>query len=80
MDQPRRMEDACVQQVEDQTRHRLFRRDWENQTAAGRRLTRRRNGKDRAAHRRQNGVSCLHIFSIPDLPEIDDYYEPFTFD
>ena len=54
-------------------------KDWENQRkwkggwkrGAGGRLTPRIGGKFRV---------LAKIFMNPDLPEIDDYYEPFTFD
>ena len=53
-------------------------KDWENQkrwnggwTKKGGRLQPRMGGKWRL---------LANIFANPDLPEIDDYYEPFTFD
>ena len=38
-----------------------------------------RRAADRAEARRQAGV-LMKLFANPNLPEIDDYYEPFTFD
>ena len=33
-----------------------------------------------SAARVDAGVCCPRFLPIPDLPQIDDYYEPFTFD
>ena len=53
-------------------------KDRENQTLE-RRLAPQEERQDRAAHGRKWRV-LANIFANPDLPEIDDYYEPFTFD
>ena len=53
-------------------------KDWENQEQLEGRLGAQGNGAiDRS--RAATGV-LLKIFANPHLPEIDDYYEPFTFD
>jgi len=54
-------------------------KDWENQERWNGGWTRGANGR---IHPRQGGkLSILmKIFANPNLPEIDDYYEPFTFD
>ena len=79
LDQPRRHGIRLVQQRRDQARHRLSRRTGRTRsagTAAGcasatARSSRSIGGKWRV---------LAKIFANPDLPEIDDYYEPFTFD
>ncbi len=54
-------------------------RDWENQAKWNGGWTRKSNGK---IHPKMGGKLRLlsNIFANPDLPEIDDYYEPFTFE
>ncbi|MCM5572355.1 nitrate reductase subunit beta [Burkholderiaceae bacterium FT117] len=54
-------------------------KDWENQQRWKGGWTRKANG---AIEPMQGGKWSLlmKIFSNPNLPEIDDYYEPFTFD
>ena len=54
-------------------------KDWENQQRWNGGWTRGANGR---IHPKQGGkLSILmKIFANPNLPEIDDYYEPFTFD
>jgi nitrate reductase beta subunit len=54
-------------------------KDWENQTRWRGGWQRKRNG--RIAPRQGGRLAILaKIFANPHLPEIDDYYEPFTFD
>ncbi|HSE76767.1 MAG TPA: nitrate reductase subunit beta [Alphaproteobacteria bacterium] len=54
-------------------------REWENQDKWNGGWIRRKNGK--IAPRIGGKWRVLaNIFANPDLPEIDDYYEPFTFD
>ncbi len=54
-------------------------RDWENQDRWQGGWTREKSGRLRP---RQGGklASLAKIFGNPHLPEIDDFYEPFTFD
>src|SRR3546814_3819397 len=54
-------------------------KDWENQNHWNGGWRRRGDGK---IEPRQGGRLKLlsRIFANPNLPEIDDYYEPFTFD
>ncbi len=54
-------------------------KDWENQDKWNGGWARGKNGK---IHPKQGGRWRIlsKIFGNPDLPEIDDYYEPFTFD
>jgi nitrate reductase beta subunit len=54
-------------------------KDWENQKRWKGGWTRRKNGE---IEPRIGGKWRIlsNIFANPDLPEIDDYYEPFTFD
>ncbi|MCB9960132.1 MAG: nitrate reductase subunit beta [Rhodospirillaceae bacterium] len=54
-------------------------KDWENQKRWNGGWTRKKNGEIQP---RQGGKwrTLEKIFANPDLPEIDDYYEPFTFD
>ena len=54
-------------------------KDWENQKKWNGGWIRRRNGK---LEPRLGGKFRVlaKIFANPDLPQIDDYYEPFTFD
>ncbi|MEQ1509488.1 MAG: nitrate reductase subunit beta [Sphingopyxis sp.] len=56
-----------------------FPKDWENQDRWKGGWERQRNGKIRP---RIGGKLRLlsKLFANPDLPEIDDYYEPYTFD
>jgi nitrate reductase beta subunit len=54
-------------------------KDWENQEKWKGGWRRRRNGK--IEPRIGNRLRVLaNIFANPDMPQIDDYYEPFTFD
>jgi nitrate reductase beta subunit len=54
-------------------------KEWENQSKWNGGWVRKSNGK---IEPRQGGKLSLlmKIFANPNLPEIDDYYEPFTFD
>ena len=54
-------------------------KDWENQVRWRGGWERRKNGK---IVPKQGGRLAIlaKIFANPHLPEIDDYYEPFTFD
>ena len=54
-------------------------KEWENQDKWNGGWARGKNGK---IHPKQGGRWRIlsKIFGNPDLPEIDDYYEPFTFD
>ena len=54
-------------------------RDWENQTRWKGGWTRKRNGRIQPRIGSKWRI-LANIFANPDLPEIDDYYEPFTFD
>ncbi len=56
-----------------------FPKDWENQKRWNGGWERQRNGRIRP---KMGGKWRLlaKIFANPDMPEIDDYYEPFTFD
>ena len=77
LDQPSWRRIRLVQQRRDQTRRRLSERTGEtrtNGTAAGSaRVTVQSN------QRRGQVALLMRIFANPNLPEIDDYYEPFTF-
>jgi len=53
--------------------------DWENQERWNGGWKRTRNGKIRPKMGSKPFI-LAKIFANPDLPEIDDYYEPFTFD
>lgn len=53
--------------------------DWENQARWNGGWERKKNGKLQPKMGGKLGV-LAKIFANPDLPEIDDYYEPFTFD
>jgi nitrate reductase beta subunit len=78
VDQPRGHGIRLVQQRRDQARHRLPQGLGEP-GALERRLVRKRNGKLEPKIGGKWRV-LAKIFANPDLPEIDDYYEPFTFD
>ncbi|MBN8530316.1 MAG: nitrate reductase subunit beta [Alphaproteobacteria bacterium] len=54
-------------------------KDWENQDRWKGGWERKKNGK---IHPKQGGKwrTLANIFANPNLPSIDDYYEPFTFD
>lgn len=54
-------------------------KDWENQAKWRGGWERKSNGK---IHPKQGGKwrTLANIFANPNLPSIDDYYEPFTFD
>ena len=68
-----------VQQCRDQARHRLSRRTGRTRSAGAADGSARRTA--RSCRSRAAGSSILaKIFANPHLPEIDDYYEPFTFD
>ena len=54
-------------------------RDWENQKRWKGGWRRKKNGKIEPRIGSKWRV-LANIFANPDLPEIDDYYEPFTFD
>jgi nitrate reductase beta subunit len=54
-------------------------KDWENQTRWKGGWTRKRNGRIQPRIGSKWRI-LANIFANPDLPEIDDYYEPFTFD
>ena len=54
-------------------------KDWENQERWNGGWRRKRNGKIEPRIGAKWRV-LANIFANPDLPEIDDYYEPFTFD
>ncbi|MCH9853582.1 MAG: nitrate reductase subunit beta [Alphaproteobacteria bacterium] len=56
-----------------------FPKEWENQEKWKGGWHRGKNGK---IHPKQGGRwrTLAKIFGNPDMPEIDDYYEPFTFD
>ncbi len=56
-----------------------FPKDWENQKKWNGGWTRTANGKIRPKIGAKWRV-LANIFANPDLPEIDDYYEPFDFD
>ena len=53
--------------------------DWEDQARWNGGWERKKNGKIQPKLGGKFGV-LSKIFANPDLPEIDDYYEPFTFD
>ena len=79
LDQPRRRGIRLVQQRRDQARHRLSQGLGEPE-ALERRLGAQGERQDRAASMGGKWRILAKIFANPDLPEIDDYYEPFTFD
>jgi nitrate reductase beta subunit len=54
-------------------------RDWENQERWNGGWVRNGNGKIKPKQGGKLGV-LANIFANPNLPELDDYYEPFTFD
>ena len=54
-------------------------KDWENQDRWNGGWRRKRNGKIEPRIGSKWRI-LANIFANPDLPEIDDYYEPFTFD
>ena len=56
-----------------------FPRDWENQKRWNGGWTRKANGKIEPKMGAKWRI-LAKIFANPDLPEIDDYYEPFDFD
>ncbi|MEZ5895422.1 MAG: nitrate reductase subunit beta [Parvularculaceae bacterium] len=53
--------------------------DWEDQARWNGGWERKKNGKIQPKMGSKLGI-LAKIFANPDLPEIDDYYEPFTFD
>jgi nitrate reductase beta subunit len=75
---PRRRRVRLVQQRRDQARHRLSQGLGEPE-ALERRLAAQANGASAAAQGAKWRI-LANIFANPDLPEIDDYYEPFNFD
>ena len=54
-------------------------KDWENQERWNGGWRRKKNGKIEPKIGSKWRI-LANIFANPDLPEIDDYYEPFTFD
>ncbi len=66
-----------VQQCRDQARHR-YPKDWRTRSAGTAAGSGRRT-QDRAEAGGKLSI-LAKIFANPNLPEIDDYYEPFTFD
>ncbi len=54
-------------------------KEWENQKRWNGGWLRKRNGKIQPRMGAKWRI-LANIFANPDLPEIDDYYEPFTFD
>ena len=79
LDHPRRHGVRVVQQRRDQARHRLSRRSGRTRTsgtAAGCARATAGSSRSRAA----SWSILMKIFANPNLPQIDDYYEPFTFD
>ncbi|WP_188705539.1 nitrate reductase subunit beta [Silvimonas iriomotensis] len=54
-------------------------KDWENQEHWNGGWTRKDNGKLKLKQGSRLQI-LLNLFGNPNLPEIDDYYEPFTFD
>ena len=54
-------------------------KDWENQKRWNGGWKRKKNGKIEPRIGSKWRI-LANIFANPDLPEIDDYYEPFTFD
>ncbi len=80
VDQPRGHGIRVVQQRRDQARHRLSRSSGRTRTAgraAGRRKRERRSNRSGIGSRWR---VLANIFANPTCREIDDYYEPFTFD
>ncbi len=77
LDQPRRHGIRLVQQRRDQARHWLP-QGLGKPEALERRLGPQEERQDRARSAGNGG--SREYFANPDLPEIDDYYEPFTFD
>ena len=55
-------------------------KDWENQDKWNGGWVRKAQRHDRAAPWAASGSCWRRSSPIPNLPEIDDYYEPFTFD
>jgi nitrate reductase beta subunit len=78
LDQSRRRRIRLVQQRRDQAWHRLSQGLGEPE-ALERRLASASQRQDRAAMGAKWRI-LAKIFANPDLPEIDDYYEPFDFD
>ena len=68
-----------VQQCRDQAGHRLSQGLGEPE-ALERRLGAQEERQDRSRKQGGDWRVLANIFANPDLPEIDDYYEPFTFD
>jgi len=54
-------------------------KEWENQDKWNGGWVRKANGKIEP-HQGARWEALMRIFANPNLPEIDDYYEPFTFD
>ena len=78
LDQPPGMEHAWFNNVE--TKPGIgYPKEWENQDKWNGGWVRRADG---SIVPRQGGKwqLLMKIFANPNLPEIDDYYEPFTFD
>ena len=79
LDQPRGHGIRLVQQRRDQARHRLSQGLGEP-GALERRLGAQAQRQASSPRSAASGACWRSIFANPDLPEIDDYYEPFTFD
>ncbi len=79
VDEPRRRRVHVVQQRRDQARDRLP-EALGGPGAVERRLGARPEGPAAAEGRRPAAQAAANIFSNPDLPELDDYYEPWTYD
>ena len=79
VDQPPGRRVHVVQRRRDQARARATRKRWEDQEQwrGGWELDRKGRLRLKAGGRVKK---LLTIFSNPDLPEIDDYYEPWTYD
>ena len=55
-------------------------KEWENQDKWNGGWVRKANGKIEPRQGAQVEAADANIFANPNLPQIDDYYEPFTFD
>ncbi len=78
LDEPRRHGIRLVHNVE--TKPGIgYPKDWENQAKWKGGWQRKRNGRIEPRIGSKWRI-LANIFANPDLPEIDDYYEPFTFD
>jgi nitrate reductase beta subunit len=79
LDQPRRRRICLVQQCRDQARHRLS-QGLGKPEALERRLDPHPLGQNLQPKQGGKWRILANIFANPDLPEIDDFYEPFDFD